>query len=231
MLGTRRDFLAVCSSIFSFLSPDKHPQIKWYEKHPPEWTPEDISLILSQSAWAKKGTLESIPDAIKPDKKGRRSPVADGIRDKRIIAGFDVLVRWESGLPVRLARKRPPPPGDGTPDYVLGMSRLPMPLLMAVFNNGASGGEAKQPLNNIDLANDISKHSFLERDGKEPIPAEHAEWADSDFGSSLLVSFSREHQPIELADRVVSFKSQIGSLIVRTEFQLRPMIFKGRLEL
>lgn len=97
MFGTRRTFLAVGTSVLSSLSSAAQRHLKWFEKHPPEWGPDDIRIVLNESAWARKGTLESKPDAISPDKKGKRSPVADGIRDKRVLAGFEVLVRWESG--------------------------------------------------------------------------------------------------------------------------------------
>ena len=217
--------------MLSSLSGAARRRLKWFEKNPPEWGPDDIRIVLNESAWARKGTLEATPDAISPDEKGKRSPVADGIRDKRIIAGFEVLVRWESGLPVRLAQKRPPSAADGGVSYMLSVSRLPMPLLMAVFSNGAAGGQMKRPQNNRELAEDVAKLSSLERDNKDPIHADRAEWADFDFGSEILISFSNVRQPIELSDRVVIFRSQIGSLIVRAEFQLKPMVFKGKLEL
>ena len=97
---------------------------RWLDRKPAEWTPDDIQTILNRSAWVREARLGTHP--------------ADGERRQQKQGGsrlteFNILVRWESGLPVRLARRIATLPDAGVDRYVISVSRLPLPFLSAVL--------------------------------------------------------------------------------------------------
>lgn len=226
----RRRFLYASPFVFAAFSRTALADVKWAEKNPPEWSPRDIQKILNDSAWAKEVFLEVAPTAFAGE-KGKKDPAADGIRDKRLLAGIKVMVRWESGLPIRLARKTAPPSEAGSPRYTLSIVRLPIPLVAALSAGGQGRRPESQGTTQADVASQMVGVSFLERDGKKPLAASDAVWVHSDFESRIEVSFSEIRQPIELADGAVTFKSQAGPLLVRARFPLEPMVYRGKLEL
>jgi hypothetical protein len=232
MLGTRRHFMLASSGILALLPPAGLAAKGWVDKKPAEWSPSDIQTILNRSAWTREAGLEFTPDAIDAPggKTGRRATAVEGLSDKRTLTGFKVLVRWESGLPVRLARRTASPANNDTEHYVLSISRVPTAFLAALSPAGQARQDATTGPNTADMAR-IAQFSSLQRDGKDPIPADRADWSASDFESRIMISFSKGSQPIELPDREVTFVSRIGDLIVRTPFILKEMVYRGKLEL
>ena len=197
----------------------------WWDKKPTEWSPSDIDTILHRSGWTRQASPEFAPDAI-----GTGSTAAQGLSDKRLLPDFKLLVRWESGLPVRLARKMAPASNDGS-HYMLSMSRLPMAFMQALSNGGRAGQGSAKSTDPAEMAARVAQFSFIRRDGKDPLPADQAYWSESDFESRIMISFSKGRQPIELTEREVTFVSRIGDLIVRAPFFLKEMLYHGKLEL
>ena len=107
-------------------------------------------------------------------KDEKRVAAAEGARDKRTLTEYTVVVRWESGLPVRLARKGTPVPEYAAAHYVLSVSRMPIAFMAAMVG----GAQAKDRLA---LAQQMLQSSSLQWGGKDSIPADHAEWTESDF--------------------------------------------------
>src|ERR1035438_7178256 len=106
MLDSRRRFLSACSGAFTLFPIAGYAAEEWVRKNPAEWDPQDIQTILTKSSWVKSVSPELSPVWLRANQKsGKPVPAAEGIRDKRILTEFSVLVRWESGLPVRLARR------------------------------------------------------------------------------------------------------------------------------
>jgi hypothetical protein len=204
----------------------------WMDKKPLEWSPSDIDTILNRSAWTREVSPEFTPDAIDTGggKTGRKATAAEGLADKRILTGFKILVRWESGLPVRLARRNAAANSD-VDHYIVSMSRVPIALLAALSPGGQARQEGKDGLNTADIAARTAQFSSILRDGLDPIPADRADWLASDFESRIVISFSKGRQPIELPEREVTFVSRIGDLIVRAPFFLKGMVYRGKLEL
>ena len=228
MFGSRRHFLLASTSVLVCL-PSGLDADTWMDKKPAEWDSEDIQTILSRSAWAKVTSPELTPSSLRSsEKKGKRVAAAEGLRDKRTLTDFKVLVCWESGLPVRLARKANSPSGDAAPHYVLSMSRMPIAFMAALVGGGKAG---KESADKIEIANQILKTSSLQREGKNPIPADHAEWIDAEFEPRVVISFPQDRQTIEFSDRTVTFTAQIGTLVVRALFTLKDMVYRGNLEL
>ena len=100
MFRTRRDFLTASSGVMALFPALGHAGEAWANMIPAEWTPEDIHAILNQSPWSREVDLELDP-AWAPRARARAKSTR---RDNRLQTEFRVLVRWESGLPVRLRR-------------------------------------------------------------------------------------------------------------------------------
>lgn len=232
MVGTRRHFMQASSGLLALLPSAGLAAKPWMDKKPAEWSPSDIDIILNRSGWTRQASPEFVPEAIEPadGKAGRRSTAAGGLRDKRILPDFKVLVRWESGLPVRLARKTSPASNDAS-HYMLSMSRVPMAFMAALSTGGRAGQGAANGADPAEMAARVVPFSSIQRDGKEPLPADQAYWSESDFESRIMISFSKGRQPIELTEREVTFVSRIGDLIVRAPFFLKEMMYHGKLEL
>lgn len=197
----------------------------WMTTHPEEWTPEDIQAILGRSSWVKGVNPELSPAWLRSlEKNGKPVDAAEGIRDKRTLTEFTVLVRWESGLPVRLARNITSVPPYAAGHYVLSVSRMPI-AFMAAMVGGAQSKDRDA------LARQMLQSSSLQRPGKSPIPADHTEWTESDFEPRIMIAFPIGQQPLESSDGVVTFASQMGFLLLRVSFSLRKMVYRGKLEL
>ena len=221
MFHSRRHFLGACSGVLTLFSGTGHAADEWMSTHPEEWTPADIQTILNRSSWVKGVYPELSPAWLHSlEKGGKRIVAADGIRDKRILTEFTVLVRWESGLPIRLARKS----ADLPAHYLLSVSQIPL-----AFITSMAGGA--QPKDREALAQQMLQASSLQRAGKDPIPADHVAWTESDFEPRLTISFPRGDQPLEASDGAVTFSSQMGYLLLRASFPLRKMVYRGKLEL
>ena len=144
---------------------------------------------------------------------------------------FKALVRWESGLPVRLARKTATLPDKGVGQYMLSISRLPLEFIEQSSGNGTIHHDEGAGLDKTALAERVAKNSSLQRTGKDAIPANHAEWVESDFSPRVVIFFPLGANPIQPEDREVDLVSQIGALVVRAKFSLKEMVYRDRLEL
>jgi len=221
MFHSRRHFLGACSGVLTLFSGTGHAADEWMSTHPEEWTPADIQAILNRSSWVKGVYPELSPAWLHSlEKGGKRIVAAEGIRDKRTLTEFTVLVRWESGLPVRLARKSANLPEH----YVLSVSRIPLDFIAAMAGTG-------QPKDREALGRQMLQTSSLQWGSIAPIPADQAAWTESDFEPRITISFPRGAQPPKASDRAVTFASQIGYLLLRVSFPLRKMIYRGKLEL
>jgi hypothetical protein len=225
MLDTRRRFLCACSGVLTLFPTTGHAADAWMGTDPAQWVPADILAILNRSSWVKGVNPELSPAWLRSlEKSGKRVAAAEGVRDKRTLTDFTVVVRWESGLPVRLARKSTSVPEYAAAHYVLSVSRMPI-AFMAAMVGGAQATDRET------LAQQILQTSSLQSGGKAPIPADHAEWAESDFAPRIMISFLQGRQPIEPSDGRATFVSQMGFLLLRASFPLRKMVYRGKLEL
>jgi hypothetical protein len=204
-----------------------HASAAWEDRNPWEWTPQDIQTVLNHSAWVQEVSLEINPPV---DKSGRARP-----KGSRPVHGvqtdFKAVVRWESGLPVRLARKTATLQDKGLGQYVLSVSRLPLEFIEQSSGNGTIHRDQGAGLDKTALAERFAKSSSLQRTGKDAIPANHAEWVDSDFSPRVVIFFPLGASPIQPEDRDVDLVSQIGALVVRAKFSLKEMVYRDRLEL
>ena len=204
-----------------------HASATWEDRNPWEWTPDDIQTVLNHSAWVREVSLEINPPVETPGRpRPKNSRPSHGLPTE-----FKAVVRWESGLPVRLARKTASLPDKGVGQYIVSISRLPLEFIEQSSGSGTIHHDGGAGLDTSALAGRVAQSSSLRRDGKDPIPATHAEWVESDFSPRVVIFFPLTEKPILPEDHEVSVVSQIGALAVRAKFSLKEMVYRERLEL
>jgi len=218
MVITRRNFLTIAAGASIRFLRAAPAAAKWIDKHPPEWSPGDIQTILNHSAWVREAPLEI-------DKAGTGSP-RKGKAAAAQYTEFTLLVRWESGLPVRLARRMGRRADDVADRYIISVGRVPLSFL------GAHAGRKQgEELSQEEVASQLAATALIERGAKGIVRAENAVWTDSDFSPRVDISFRRSQNPIELADGDITVSGKISGLTFNARFALKPMIYRGYLEL
>ena len=227
MFGNRRDFLLATSGAMALLPRFGYASATWEDRNPWEWTPQDIQTVLNHSAWVREVSLE-INSLV--DTSGRAKPKSSR-PNHGLPTEFKAVVRWESGLPVRLARKTATLPDKGVGQYMVSVSRLPLEFIEQSSGNGTISHDQGAGLDKTALAERFAKNSLIERVGKDPIKANHAEWVEADFSPRVVIFFPLGEKPIQPEDREVDLVSQIGALVIRAKFFLKDMVYRDRLEL
>ena len=159
-------------------------------------------------------------------------------------------IRWETAAPIIQAGQRKWP-ASVAGHYLISVSGLPMPG-SAGGGRGGGGGRgpqqpqqfqasptAQQPPPQMDpqqrarmMGERLKESSHLDRKGKDPIAPAHVEIAQARDGSSvIMLLFPKGSQPIEAADKEVTFITAMGMLGVKAKFALKDMMVKGQLEL
>jgi hypothetical protein len=214
---TRRRFLVYSSGLSTLVPITSFAGETWVDRKPLEWSPQDVQTILNQSPWVKEVKLEM---SLAEGDTGNVASLGG------ILTEFKVLVRWESGLPVRLARRESP---SEPSEYVLSITRIPVAFVTTLSSSGAR--RPPEGAGNPDIGERIARSTALRTAGKKPIPATHVERLDVDFAPKYVIGFPRVPEPIELGDREVTFVSQIGPFAIKAKFALKPMVYRGKLEL
>jgi hypothetical protein len=217
MMNTRRSFLMAAGGIATVFPRSGRAAAKWMAKKTAEWNPDDLQMILNHSAWVSEAPLEL--DKIK-----------DGSPRKNAGAGqfteFTLVVRWESGLPLRLARRTGASPDDVPERYVISVSRIPLPFLGAF-----AGHRHGEEMSKGEVAAQLAATASIERFGKGLIRADNAQWITSDFSPRVDISFPRNQNPIGIADGAVTFSARIAAFTFNAHFALKPLVYRGKLEL
>ena len=204
-----------------------HASATWEDRNPWEWTPQDIQTVLNRSAWVREVSLElNAPVDTSGRDKTKSSRPGHGMATQ-----FKAVVRWESGLPVRLARKTATLPDKGVGQYVVSVGWLPLEFIEQASGSGTIHHDQGAGLDKTALAGQVAKSSSLQRLGKDAIPANHAEWVESDFAPRMVIFFPLTEKPIVAEDREVDLVSQIGGLLVRAKFSLKEMVYRDKMEL
>ncbi|MFN7998090.1 MAG: hypothetical protein U0Q18_31000 [Bryobacteraceae bacterium] len=172
---------------------------------------------MNRSGWVREVDLEMDP-ATSSSRKGAGGGAA---------TDYTVQVRCESALPVRLARRLP----EGNTDsqqYVFSITGLPLPFL-ATLPDSSGLRSMNAVVDKNAIAAQIAQSSWLQREGKDPIAAEHAMWHESNFVLRINVYFPIGPAPIRIEDRDLIFSSRFHGVMVRANFTLKKMIYRGRL--
>jgi hypothetical protein len=190
----------------------------WLEKQPAQWTPEDTQAILNRSAWVREVPLE-----FDPGRPGTMTKKKSSIGHS---TDFNIVVRWDSALPVRMAQGLKSAVNDVPERYVVTIGRVPL-----AFLGSYAGKRPGEEMSKAEVAGHLASSALIERGGKGvTIRAEKAEWIISDLSQRVSILFARQN-PIELADGEVIVAGRIGALGFKARFPLKPMVYRDKLEL
>jgi len=237
-----RALISAISLIFLWHVPG--PGADFWQKKPfPDWTPNDLQVLLTDSPWSRRVllSLESLgggpSPAGEPAARSKASCVkcpagpvfaAESGGAPRMGAPVAVVVRWLSALPVRqaLARVRFGAEVTASADasellnrepefYVVGISRVPF---------------ARMP---EDLA-ELKAGTCLKLRTGPPIPVSNVESRREADIVNLVLFFPKgkdRGRVITLDDREVEVSVKAAALQLSRKFKLAAMVYRGKLEL
>lgn len=227
----------------------------WSHKDPAKWTEKDIQRVLSDSPWAQQASAifslaaEDPPPAPPPispaAQAGLGGPANSGVRwdggvgrSRGADPTLNVLVRWESALPVREALSRA---GEDTKhayiaenaakDYIISIAGLvPAGRYRSVgrTETKSRSDDMIDARNPEEMLEGLMAASRLIPKGKAEIRPEDAK-LDGSTGT-LYVFFPRA-ESITLDDKEVTFTTRFGALTVQKRFGLKDMRYQGKVEL
>jgi hypothetical protein len=215
----------------------------WKEKTIPQWDDQDAKQVLADSPWVKSVKLERVRDLSKFERRdggnmsagvppyvgafwfdlsalggmfgssNTESLAMQLARSVRAELG-NVVIRWESALPVRAAEMKAgevgAPVWDG--DY----------YAIAVYNIA--------PPFHWNLANELKGLAFLQRGKKKDLKPSRVKILPHNNGLMTVVYLFPRSAPIG-NDSNVRFMAQIGRLFVSQFFFPEDMQFQGKTEL
>jgi hypothetical protein len=231
-LHTRRNLLRIAACVAAPALSAATPF--WNRKPPAEWTPDEITQLLNRSPWSREtnfdfeavegGHLE-MPAGSEPGKEG-----ADGKRPDPYKMSTDpqagvmrratVVVRWESAQPVRDAQQLPPLQGfEGR--YVISVSNIPA----GVMNLHRRGEAEPTP---EDTIAELQGAATLEVTGRDPAGAGIVRRL-AGTKTSYLFGFSKDLLPLTGNEKEVLFVLHTARVSVKEKFELKNMIYHGKL--
>ena len=154
---------------------------------------------------------------------GRPPPAGGGLGPPPI----NVTVRWASALPVKQAVVRSRYRGnfeESEKDKQLLNSKDEQ---YVVLLSGLPGRIARALQRNTDR---IKQMTALHRKKKDPIPAASVEVLPRDRFLEVFLFFPRT-AAIDLGDRNVELRTQVGPFKIKRKFKLKKMVFNDKLEL
>ena len=212
-----------------------------------EWSEKEIRKVLEKSPWAKTVTLTFLAESWSGQGAGGGPPLADqpiqvgrGGRGAPLIsggggprtAGRQVLVRWESALPVRRALDRQQvQAGNLTPEQAEQYFEQAPSEYEVVL-----GGTPMVEMTDTTLE-EVKASTYLKTGDKQRITAQDVRVSQLPEESlaegqvpNLYFAFPRA-TPIELRQKSVEFFAEVGQFKIKKKFKLKDMLFKGKLEL
>lgn len=215
---TRRSFLSTTTGAGVCLTaaPDLFGASDfWNKKSPAAWTSEEILQLATKSPWAKvarvlpkpgrdRGSFDnSVPDLAGGNAGGRSGNSKLG--EVPVIPVAEVTVIWASAQPLLDALKSVFP-SDFANHYVVGINDLP-----------ATEGGGK--------VNQDTMMATLQARGKESVDA----GGILPTRDTVLFAFSKELFPLTPADKEVLFALDTNQYSIKVRFDLKEMIYRGRL--
>jgi hypothetical protein len=195
----------------------------WDDKFPEDWTKEQIDLLLNNSPWAQKASVNFnggpggaggflYGGAVSP---GARVQY-EGAGAEKSPGAFHALVRWESAKPLCAAQKRTP---DGAKDfYILGLTGDFPDAAKPRPDEDVSAAEQRSEM--------LRANTKLDRRGDVPLYLDHIEA----IKDGELFYFSRL-DAIKPSNKEITFTTKLGPMEFKAKFSLKDMMYRGKLEL
>jgi hypothetical protein len=215
----------------------------WNKKKYADWSQKEVQQMLQSSPWAHSVAMRTDSSGGSGgrssgggggrrgggggslgDASGGQGSGAGGAQGPEMVPSINLLIRWESALPVKQAKAMSA--ADATPEvfaaatkmlaqqetqYILSVSGVPLRMLR--------GDPAKlQPV------------ALLTVKGKDPIKAESVKAERDRAGINLYLIFPRTFM-IAAEDREVDVALKVGAIDIKTRFKLKEMVYEGKLNL
>lgn len=220
----------------------------WNRKPPAQWSDREIEQLTTHSPWAKEVNGDFMSDADYTTNGAEGPQIGRGGQIERPGAdssgqfqmGGDhpqmkhrepVTVRWESAQPIIDAGGTPLSP-EFASRWVIGVTGLPVGIMeRRGRGNPANARDDNSPLTlRRRMIEALSVGATLEARGKEPAGAGIVRAAPR-TADTYLFGFSKDLLPLTAADREVVFILRTGLMEVKAKFELREMIYRGKLAL
>ena len=199
------------------------PSDFWNKKPPAEWSSDEIDRLITSSPWARQVSAEGSayerggsPGGSTPG--GTKSPRGGGGRPtgRSQVKG---TVRWESAKPILEALKTSLGE-EFAGHYVIGVSGFPFP---------AGRGPEREPEEDSsrtsqDVLDRLKTFTSLEPRGKRGAQPGVG-------GGSILFGFSKELLDLGPSDGEAVFSTTLGRLSIKTKFDLKAMLYRGKVAL
>jgi hypothetical protein len=202
----------------------------WERKPSTQWTDEEIRQLTTRSPWAKETNLDfeaaegghfEVPGSSSPyDGRGASVQRPAGVMKKA-----PVVVRWESAEPIRMAMVAALPKGFED-RYAIGVSNIPPEAM----NAGKRRGEDGTPMTLETMLTDLEAAATLEAPGKDPAGAGIVRRI-SGAESTYVFGFAKEFLQLTAQDREALFTLRTAHVSVKARFNLKEMIYRGKLAL
>ena len=215
----------------------------WIRKEYTQWSDEEVRKMITDSPWARDVTVRAPASALGGRGRGSGSRAAADVETNAVGGGRGGRGRGGRG-------------GGGDSDggesevfLTLKISwRSALPMKEAVLNSrGITGAEAQRTLVQEEkeyvivvsglperLAATVRNSSQLQRSvlktGKRTIALAAADFQQRTQTVDLFLVFPRT-EPLLVEDRDVEVIVQLGQLEARKKFNLKDMVYKGKLEL
>ncbi|HEY3825003.1 MAG TPA: hypothetical protein VGL82_10605 [Bryobacteraceae bacterium] len=215
-LMTRRGWVAAASAGFGFVAASElfGASDFWNKKDPSAWTSDEILQLATRSPWARTGQVlpkpgrdrgsfgRSIPD-LGGGGGGRSENPKTG--EVPVLPVTEVTVVWASAKPL-LDALRTSFPADFANHYVIGVNDLPED----------QGGRK------VDREN---MGANLKIRGKDSVDA----GGNLQTRETILFPFSKELLPLTVADKEAVFTLDANEFSVKVRFDLKEMMYRGKL--
>jgi hypothetical protein len=207
----------------------------WNRKPPAEWSADEITQLLNRSPWSRETNFDfeaveggriELPPGGAPGQQGNNNgpPSRDAQltsdRQAGVMRRATVVVRWESAQPVRDALQLPPLQGfEGR--YVISVSNIPA----GAMNHRRRGEPEPTP---EEVIAELQGAATLEVTGRDPAGAGIVRRL-AGSQSSYLFGFSQDLLPLTGNEKEVVFLLHTARVSVKEKFELKNMIYHGKL--
>jgi hypothetical protein len=202
----------------------------WERKPSTQWTGEEILQLTTHSPWAKETNLDfeaaegghlEVPGGGSPyDGRGAAIPRPEGVMKKA-----PVVVRWESAEPIRMAMVSTLS-RDFADRYAIGVSNIPPEAMNAAKRRGEDG----TPTTLETMLRDLEAAATLEAPGKDPAGAGIVRRIPG-AESTYVFGFAKEFLQLTAQDREAVFTLRTARVSVKAKFNLKEMVYRGKLAL
>ncbi|MDP9168976.1 MAG: hypothetical protein M3N54_00040 [Acidobacteriota bacterium] len=194
----------------------------WNRKPPSDWTPEEVSQLMSRSPWSKEVNADLSADstpAAGPSYGRGGAPAAPREGAGGAKRRQPVTVRWESARAIREAGGLPLSPAFKD-RYAISVSGLPLGVM-------DRRGQTADPAEMLDQ---LRAAATLEAKGQAPEQPGVVQPAPRAPGTYLF-GFSRELLTLDSDSKEILFTLQTGMVALKARFDPRAMLYRGTLTL